>query len=243
MILDHCSAGCGWIAAVVGCVGFGSFGVPMKGSAANSVDVDPYVMQTYKSMMCFISSWSVLLLGAGFKFSPWGLLSGLVWVTGGTAGIFGIRNAGLAVSVGTWSGICVLISFFWGLFIFDEKVRSFYQTCIGIIFLVSGLIGMTFFSSPEREIESMIVLEQDVDTTNLRDELLSDHEDSENLSIDQENPSYLPSSLQLAENKPIAVKKDSHVMFLGMKVERYTLGLIGAATDGFLGGKIMASNT
>lgn len=77
----------------------------MKGSAANSVDVDPYVMQTYKSMMCFISSWSVLLLGAGFKFSPWGLLSGLVWVTGGTAGIFGIRNAGLAVSVGTWSGI------------------------------------------------------------------------------------------------------------------------------------------
>jgi hypothetical protein len=80
MILDHCSAGCGWIAAVVGCVGFGSFGVPMKGSAANSVDVDPYVMQTYKSMMCFISSWSVLLLGMSilsdvFAFSTSQMLS------------------------------------------------------------------------------------------------------------------------------------------------------------------------
>ena len=105
MILDTCSSGCGWIAAVIGCIGFGSYGVPMKGEAANKVDVDPYIMQTYKSTMCFATCWIVLLLGESFKFSPWGILSGLLWVTGGTAGIFGIRNAGLAVSVGTWSGI------------------------------------------------------------------------------------------------------------------------------------------
>jgi len=33
----------GWIAAFIGCLGFGSFAVPMKGEAANSVDVDPLV--------------------------------------------------------------------------------------------------------------------------------------------------------------------------------------------------------
>jgi hypothetical protein len=42
----------GWLAALVGAIGFGSFAVPIKGNAANSVDIDPLVMQSYKSLMC-----------------------------------------------------------------------------------------------------------------------------------------------------------------------------------------------
>ena len=42
----------GWPAALVGAIGFGSFAVPIKGNAANSVDIDPLVMQSYKSLMC-----------------------------------------------------------------------------------------------------------------------------------------------------------------------------------------------
>ena len=42
----------GWFAAFVGMLGFGSFAVPIKGDAANSVDIDPLVMQSYKSLMC-----------------------------------------------------------------------------------------------------------------------------------------------------------------------------------------------
>ncbi len=42
----------GWFAAFVGAIGFGSFAVPIKGNAANSVDIDPLVMQSYKSLMC-----------------------------------------------------------------------------------------------------------------------------------------------------------------------------------------------
>eukprot|EP00970_Alexandrium_tamarense_P011515 scaffold2514_cov226-Alexandrium_tamarense.AAC.8 len=38
----------GWFAALIGALGFGSFAVPIKGDAANSVDVDPLVMQSYK---------------------------------------------------------------------------------------------------------------------------------------------------------------------------------------------------
>lgn len=53
----------GWFAALIGALGFGSFAVPIKGDAANSVDVDPLVMQSYKSLMCFLSSWLVLLCG------------------------------------------------------------------------------------------------------------------------------------------------------------------------------------
>lgn len=63
---------------------------------------DPFVLQTYKSIMCFVTSWVVLFLGVDFEYTNWGIVSGILWVSGGVCGIFGIRNAGLAVSVGTW---------------------------------------------------------------------------------------------------------------------------------------------
>lgn len=52
--------------------------------------------------MCFVTSWVVLFLGVDFEYTNWGIVSGILWVSGGVCGIFGIRNAGLAVSVGTW---------------------------------------------------------------------------------------------------------------------------------------------
>jgi hypothetical protein len=42
----------GWFSALVGTIGFGSFAVPIKGDAANSVNIDPLVMQSYKTVMC-----------------------------------------------------------------------------------------------------------------------------------------------------------------------------------------------
>ena len=46
----------GWIAVLIAVIGFGSYAVPIKDQAANSVDVDPLVMQSYKSLMCFVTS-------------------------------------------------------------------------------------------------------------------------------------------------------------------------------------------
>lgn len=59
---DSCEA-CGWAAAVLSMLAFGSFGAPIKSRAAKSVDVDPLVFQTYKTTMCFLTSWLVLLSG------------------------------------------------------------------------------------------------------------------------------------------------------------------------------------
>ena len=58
------SANIGWMAAFVGAVFHGSYTVPMKGKEANSVDIDPFVFQTYKSSMCFCTCWFVLFLGS-----------------------------------------------------------------------------------------------------------------------------------------------------------------------------------
>lgn len=60
----------------------GSFGVPIKSEAARSVDIDPLVFQTYKTFVCFATSWLILLTGETFTFSPWGIVSGLFWVPG-----------------------------------------------------------------------------------------------------------------------------------------------------------------
>ena len=58
-------------------------------------------------------------MGEPVRFTAWGIVSGLFWVPGGVAGIYAIRNAGIAMAVGTWSSIIVLTSFFWGIIIFE----------------------------------------------------------------------------------------------------------------------------
>lgn len=87
---------CGWAAAACAMLAGGSFGVPIKSEAARSVDIDPLVFQTYKTFMCFATSWLILLMpavtvvlvgeeeqsSALFAFSPWGIVSGLFWVPG-----------------------------------------------------------------------------------------------------------------------------------------------------------------
>ncbi len=116
-------------------------------AAINKVNADPFVLQTYKSTMCFLTCWLVLPLGIEFEFTPFGIVSGVLWVSGGICGIYGIRNAGLAISVGTWSSVTVLVSFAWGIFVFDEQVQSITKTIIGIIMMIVGFIGMAYFSS------------------------------------------------------------------------------------------------
>ena len=72
----------GWTAAICAMLAFGSFGVPIKSDAANSVDIDPLVFQSYKSFVCFATSWLVLLARVPFSFTPWGIVSCLFWVPG-----------------------------------------------------------------------------------------------------------------------------------------------------------------
>lgn len=150
-VLSSCTETCGWIAAVVAMFSFGSFGVPLKTSI--NVEVNFLVMQSYKTLVCFCTSWLVLLLGEEVRWSNWGIASGLFWVPGAACGIYGIRNAGLAIAVGTWSSIIVITSFIVGILIFEEKVKSFTNTCFAFIVLIMGLIGMSRYSAhvPDRE--------------------------------------------------------------------------------------------
>ena len=150
MILDKCTDACGYAAAIGAAICLGSFGVPAKSKVVTRLDADPLVIQTYKSTMAFVTCWLVVLLGEPIKFTSWGIVSGIFWVPGGVAGIYGIRAAGLAIAVGTWSPIIVLTSFFWGIGVFEEHVRSEFGACGACLTLVVGLIGMSRYAKPPR---------------------------------------------------------------------------------------------
>jgi len=142
---------CGWIAAFISMLAFGTFGVPVKSKVAKSVNIDPLVMQSYKTGMCFITSWLFLLIrGEKVTFTPWGIVSGLFWVPGGVATIYAIKTAGLAIGIGVGSAFIVLVSFSWGIFVFDEHVHSRVQACSAVACMLCGLAGMAYYSAPSK---------------------------------------------------------------------------------------------
>ena len=137
----------GYACTIVSAVCFGSFAVPVKSERCKSVNVHPLVFQTYKTAMCFLTSWFVLLYhDVDFTISPWGLVSGLFWVPGGILAIHAVKMAGLAFPQGLWSSLIVLVSFIWGIFVFHESVKSTWGAVGGVLGMMAGLLGMAFFS-------------------------------------------------------------------------------------------------
>jgi len=148
MLLDTCDTSCGWIAALISCISFGTFAVPIKSDASQRVDVDPLVFQSYKTFMCFATSWIfILLTKQPLTYSAWGIVSGLFWVPAGVAAIYAVKHAGLAVSQGIWSSLIVLVSFGWGMFVFGEEVKSTTGAWFAVFLMIFGLWGMSFYSS------------------------------------------------------------------------------------------------
>lgn len=129
---------------------FGSFGVPIKSlqhTHAN-LHIDPLVFQSYKTGMCFVTSW-LILTRLPFRFTYFGIFSGLFWVPGGIATVYAIQKAGLALAIGISSSCIVISSFSLGIFYFHESVRSRMEAVMAVLVLMSGLVGMSVFGSME----------------------------------------------------------------------------------------------
>lgn len=144
---SQCNDACGFAAALLGSLCYGTYGVPLK-LTANVVDTHPLVLQSYKTTVCFLLSWTVLLFGPTLQWTSYGIIAGLLWVCGGTFGCVAVLYAGIAVAVGTWAGVIVLVNFVVGILIFHEPVQSLGGTVGAFSFLSLGLIGMTKFASP-----------------------------------------------------------------------------------------------
>ena len=255
-MLDNCTSTCGWLAAIVSCVGFGTFAVPVKSPSVQSVDVDPLVFHTYKVIMCFLTSFLVLPMGQEFYFTPWGIISSIFWVPASIAAVFAVKNAGLAVSQGTWCTGIVLISFVWGIFIFGERVKSKMTASLAIVLIVSGLWGMSFYSSPEIRKASKKINHQDEEgamgmvalQTHLPDPLEKALHSMVNVEGNEKykygsvvNTVDIPSDIPL-EKMPICSiderKAYPLIPHAKTKFSRRTLGLLAAVFNGFWGGSV-----
>lgn len=146
-------------------------------------------------------------------------MSGLFWVPGSIAGIYAIRNAGLAVSVGTWSALNVVSSLIWGIFVFQESVKSKLGTCCGAVVLIAGLVGMSTYSKPQpslfKEKVEPVVTKDDADDVMKGDPedeaLLKDTRNKENIKL-RSNVTKMSSKVDKnvqSENSPVQQDSDS----------------------------------
>lgn len=228
MSSPHSNIIMGWFAACVGAIGFGSFAVPIKGDTANSVDIDPLVMQSYKSLMCFLTSWLVISMGQEVTFTWWGIISGLFWVPGGALNIFAIRNAGLAVSQGIVASSIVMVSFIWGNIIFHEPVKSQVMAYFAVVLIMTGLYGMSYYSAADS------VAEDDGADLHKRD----DEEEQKDLLQNQ----FDNESTTTTEPMEISGKtrqSDRVVLVCGNTYSRRNLGLCSALLCGTWGGSCL----
>jgi Transmembrane family, TMEM144 of transporters len=147
-VFEECSDSCGWTAALIALFAAGTYGVPIK-ETHSLTDLNPFIFQSFKTMVFVITSLSVLQLGnVPCTFTPWGILSGLLWVLGGTGGVVAVRMAGLAVAVGTWASVMICVNFVWGILVFREPVANMQNTVSAFVLLGLGLVGMSKYGAP-----------------------------------------------------------------------------------------------
>lgn len=235
-MLDGCGDQCGWIASFFAALTYGSYGVPIK--ETKKMDVHPLVLQSYKTLVFFLTCWFVILLGVQPRWTPWGVLSGLLWVSGGTGGIYGIRNAGMALAVGTWASVMVMINFIWGILIFHEPIHNFTNTCHAFFLLGLGLVGMSRYSSAPRPTTASSIIKagnEDIqvlfsEESRQRQRNSKDTSPNENDDDDE--------FLKLLDETNEPTRKELKVPFFGgtMAMTRRQLGILGAVVNGFLSG-------
>ncbi|KAG7365033.1 drug/metabolite transporter superfamily protein [Nitzschia inconspicua] len=243
-IFDTCTDACGWIAAPIASLSYGSFGVPIRGT--KHIPVHPLMMQSYKTLMMFLTCWAVTFLGVEIAFTRWGLLSGFLWVVGGTGGIYGIRMAGLAIAVGTWASIMVMINFLFGIVIFREPVADVFSTLCSFVLLIVGLVGMSRYSAPPpKEVINIVGPEEEIpqivehESTNYQS-MVGDAQRNrigdttmEETRHDAESASLRPSTNDAfdSENLPHLV------LFSGrISLTKRQCGILGASVNGVMTG-------
>jgi glucose uptake protein GlcU len=232
----------GWFSAAVAAISAGSWAAPIKSAA--DFDVHPLVMQSYKTIVLFAACWLVLLMGVEARWTPYGLLSGFLWVAGGTGGCYAVPNCGMAIAVGTWASIMVVINFIWGILIFQEPVHSFQGVCGSFFFLGLGLVGMSRYSAPSKadpdKPKEQGSGEEKAASTEAPDRLKprKRHQDPEDEEIElallaEENGN----GIDYSQDKHTDAKKNSVVILGGrLAMTRRQAGILSAVWNGIFSG-------
>lgn len=190
---------------------------------------------------------TLYIIGEEVRWTNWGILSGLFWVPAACCGIYGIRNAGLAIAVGIWSSMNVIMSMLWGILIFQERFDSLLHTSMAFSILIFGLVGMSRYSKPPAPTISAKTHDDEEATVDSSDDILEDSSTGAAsrrkylLSEGNSNNNRPPGSANLSEElKDLFPKKtkSERIILLGgrLALTRRQLGIVGAAVNGTWGG-------
>lgn len=117
------------------------------------------------------------------------------------------------------------VAFVWGLFIFDEHVRSRTHATMAILLMIVGLWGMSCFSSLQKG-----QVDQVNEENSLAQSLLSDHNDNNECASNDNNDAITQNDIH------------SQVAFFEwriIKMKQRQIGLLCATIDGVWGGSIL----
>ncbi len=141
-------------------------------------------------------------------------------------GIYGIRMAGLAIAVGTWASIMIMVNFLFGIVIFREPVHDILGTLASFLLLIAGLVGMSHYSAPPKKkvpLSPSSSYEFDDHLTTPLEDPLDDDKKKEEMADTREETS------------------DSvHHVLCGISLNKRQCGILGAAMNGvFTGGSLI----
>ena len=67
----------------------------------------------------------------------------------------------MAIAIGTWSSVMVIVNFVWGILIFREPVHSYLESFCAFALLGVGLVGMSKYSSVKKPTPSSAAIEDE----------------------------------------------------------------------------------
>ena len=153
-----------------------------------------------------------------------------------TCGIYGIRNAGLAVCVGTWSSCQVVTSFIFGILIFKEEVKSVYHTAFAFFTLAIGLVGMSTFSKPATPSRKPKAVDVGDSENDERPSTMK-RKAAESSSISARKPPEMELLVAGDGESKGVLDQERIVLFCGrVALTKRQLGIVGAVINGLWGG-------
>jgi len=138
----------GVLSIIIAIIVYGFLSVPFKiiwikqKEKAEQLDYDNgLLIQTFMSFPILLASLIPLTFNE-YKFSIYGVYGSIIWVILSCLSIIVVKQLGLSISQGIWSGTTMITSFLIGVIIFEEKFKNIYCPIIGLILLCIGIIGI-----------------------------------------------------------------------------------------------------
>jgi hypothetical protein len=134
----------------------------------------------------------------------------------------------------------VLVSFVWGIFVFEEPIHSQFFACVAIFAMVLGLVGMSHYSTPTYPPNRNIDVEMSIPLQS-RSKGNQDMNGPAHWSVESSNSGDARSMAQVYHEVYDSSKKNRRLVDVyGYAVSKRHLGMLAAAFCGLWGGSIMA---